>query len=89
MSYRAMGMTRALENTVFFMSANQSGDYDADGTLRAVGQSAVIAPWGEILADVAQGPGLAVADVDFAKAPQWREAVAPYLKDKDAFSWSG
>lgn len=88
MSYRAMGMTRALENTVFFMTANRSGDYDADGALRAIGQSAVIAPWGEILAEVPSGQGLAVAEVDFAKAPEWQKAVAPNLADKNIFSWN-
>jgi len=87
MSYRAMGMTRALENTVFFMSANLSGNCDAAGSLRAVGQSAVIAPWGEILAEVDAGQGVAAAEVDFSQAPRWREVVAPYLADRDVFSW--
>jgi predicted amidohydrolase len=87
LSYRAIGTARALENTVFFMSANHSGDYDLAGDLRAIGQSAVIAPWGEVLAEVHEGQGLAVADVDFAKAQQWREAAAPYLADRRAFSW--
>ncbi len=87
MSYRAMGMTRALENTVFFMSANLSGNYDATGSLRAIGQSAVIAPWGEILAEVAADQGVAAAEVDFSQTPRWREAVAPYLADRDVFSW--
>jgi predicted amidohydrolase len=89
MSFRAMGMTRALENTVFFMSANLSGNFDAEGALRAIGQSAVIAPWGEILAEVQTGPGVAVADADFARTPQWREATAPYLADRKVFSWKG
>ena len=88
-SYRAMGMTRALENTVYFMSANHFGDYDPAGALRAIGQSAVIAPWGEILAEVQRGPGLAVAEVDFAKAPQWRETAAPYIADRRTASWQG
>ena len=87
MSYRAMAMTRALENTTFFLTANQSGNYDAAGTLRAVGQSAVIAPWGEILAEVCQGEGLAVADVDFARAVAWRQSAAPNLADRGRFSW--
>lgn len=87
MSCRAMGMTRALENTVFFMSANLSGNYDTAGSLRAIGQSAVIAPWGEILAEVDAGQGVAAAEVDFSQTPRWREAVAPYLADRDVFSW--
>jgi predicted amidohydrolase len=87
LSYRAMGMTRALENTVYFMSANHFGDYDAEGALRAIGQSAIIAPWGEILAEVQEGQGIAVADANFARAPQWRESAAPYLADRQRFSW--
>jgi predicted amidohydrolase len=87
MSYRAIGMTRALENTVFFMSANLSGNYDAAGSLRAVGQSAVIAPWGEILAEAGAGRGVAAGEVDFSQSPRWREAVAPYLADREVFSW--
>ncbi len=86
-AYRAMGMARALENTVYFMSANLSGNYDREGTLRAVGQSAVIAPWGEIVAEVQAGQGLAVAEVDFSRSAGWREAAAPYLADRKVFSW--
>ncbi len=89
MSYRAMCMARALENTVFFMSANHFGNYDESGALRAIGQSAIIAPWGEILAEVGEGQGIAVADVDLAKAPQWRAAAAPYLADRATVRWRG
>jgi predicted amidohydrolase len=87
MAYRAMGMTRALENTVYMLSANLSGPFDPTGSLQAIGQSAVIAPWGEILAEVESGQGVAAADVDFSLTPQWREAVAPYLADRAVFSW--
>lgn len=86
-SYRAMGLTRALENTVFFMSANHFGAYDATGSLRAIGQSAIIAPWGEVLAEVPEGEGLAVADADFSKAQQWRAAAAPYIADRHTYRW--
>jgi len=80
-AYRAMGMTRALENGVYFISANHWGNYDLDGHLRAIGQSAIISPWGEILAEVPEGEGIAVADVDFQKPEGWRARVAPYLSD--------
>ncbi len=86
-AYRAMGMARALENTVFFMSANHFGPFDAEGALRAIGQSAIIAPWGEILAEVPEGQGLAVADADFSRAPTWRSAAAPYIADRRAVRW--
>jgi predicted amidohydrolase len=82
MAYRAMGMTRALENSVFYLSANLWGDCDREGQLRAIGQSAIIAPWGEVLAEVRAGEGLAVATVDFDASEGWRQAAAPYRQDR-------
>ena len=80
--FRAVGITRAVENTVWFVSANHSGPYDAEGVYTAIGRSAVIAPWGAIAAEVPSGEGLAVADVDFEAMAAWREQVAPYLVDR-------
>jgi 5-aminopentanamidase len=82
MAYRAMGMTRALENGVFFLSANLWGPCDPEGHLRAIGQSAIIAPWGEVLAEVPSGEGVAVATVDFSAPEGWRRAAAPYRQDR-------
>ncbi len=80
--FRALGMARAVENTVWYLGANQYGIYDDSGTMDAIGMSAVIAPWAEILGEVRKGEGLAVADVDFDSAAPWREKVAPYLADR-------
>jgi len=80
-AYRAMGMTRALENGVYFISANHWGNYDVAGNLRGIGQSSIISPWGEILDEVQEGEGIAIADVDFEVPTKWRENVAPYLAD--------
>lgn len=83
LAYRAQGMTRALENSVFFLSSNHCGKCDPEGFLRGIGQSAIIAPWGEVLAEIPAGEGVAVAEVDFTAAPRWRETAAPYLADWD------
>jgi 5-aminopentanamidase len=82
MAYRAMGMTRALENGVFFLSANLWGPCDREGHLRAIGQSAIIAPWGEVLAEVPSGEGVVVATVDLDAPEGWSQAAAPYRKDR-------
>jgi predicted amidohydrolase len=82
MAYRAMGMTRALENGVFYLSANLWGACDPAGQLRAIGQSSIIAPWGEVLAEVPSGEGVAVATVDFDAPEGWRRAAAPYQQDR-------
>jgi predicted amidohydrolase len=80
--YRAVGMTRAVENTVWLLSANQYGPYDESGEMQAVGQSSIIAPWAEVLAEVGEGEGIAVAEIDFDSAEKWRSTVAPYLRDR-------
>lgn len=81
-AYRAQCMVRALENNVFFMSANHGGaSYDPRGYLRPVGGSSIIAPWGEVLAEVDTGPGVAVAEVDFEDREEWVQSAAPYYED--------
>lgn len=80
-AYRAQCMVRALENQVFFASANIVGTYDAHGLLEGVGRSSIIAPWGEVLAEVTEGEGVAVAELDFDRVAAWAEQVAPYLRD--------
>ncbi|NLO07322.1 MAG: carbon-nitrogen hydrolase family protein [candidate division WS1 bacterium] len=80
-AYRAQCMVRALENGVFIASANVIGNYDEGGYLGGVGRSAIIAPWGEVLAEVAEGEGVAVAECDFSRIEPWAEQVAPYLRD--------
>ncbi|MEA3403782.1 MAG: carbon-nitrogen hydrolase family protein [Armatimonadota bacterium] len=80
-AYRAQCMVRALENGVFLASANVSGPYDAGGHLEGVGRSAIIAPWGEVLAEVEGGEGVAVAEVQFERAQGWAEEAAPYMRD--------
>ncbi|MCD6359490.1 MAG: carbon-nitrogen hydrolase family protein [Armatimonadetes bacterium] len=80
-AYRAQCLVRALENNIFVASANRARSVDADGNLYMVGRSAVIAPWGEVLAEVEAEEGVAVADLDFSLIEKWSEEAAPYLKD--------
>jgi predicted amidohydrolase len=88
--YRAVGIARAVENTVWFLSANRYGPCDQSATFSSIGQSAIIAPWGRVLAEVEDGEGLAVAEVDFDAAAAWREQVAQYLADRrDIDPWRG
>ena len=80
--YRAVGLTRAVENTVWFLSANRYGPTDESASYASIGQSSVIAPWGKVLAEVEDGEGLAIAEVDFDAAAAWRTQVANYLEDR-------
>jgi deaminated glutathione amidase len=54
---------RAVENLCYVIAANQGGQNTSRRT--TWGHSMIIGPWGDILAEVKQGPGIAVADLDF------------------------
>ncbi len=55
---------RAVENQCYVLAAGQVGTH-ATGTA-SFGHSMIVSPWGEILAEVAGGAGVAVADIDRA-----------------------
>jgi predicted amidohydrolase len=56
---------RAIENQVFMLAANQTGVHP--GEHRSGGRSMIVDPWGVVLAQVADGPGFALAELDFAR----------------------
>jgi deaminated glutathione amidase len=74
--------TRAIENQVFVVAANQVGEH-APG-LRSGGRSMIVDPWGTILAQAPPGAQAAVvADLDFARQDQVR-AEFPLLAHRRA-----
>ena len=71
---------RAVETQSFVLAANQGGLHD-DGR-ETWGHSMIIAPTGEILAEVTEsGPGVAVAELDFNLLKQVRSAM-PIVQHK-------
>lgn len=64
---------RAIEAGCFVIAAAQSGDHaDGRGTY---GHSLVVDPWGEVLLDMKEGAGLALADLDFSRVEEVRGRV--------------
>lgn len=61
---------RAIENQVFVVAANQVGRH-GDG-LESYGRSMIVDPWGVVLAQAADGEGVAVADLDLSRLQQVR-----------------
>lgn len=53
---------RAIENQCFVAAAGQTGDHDPGRT--CYGRSMVVDPWGTVLGQVPDGPGIAVVDLD-------------------------
>lgn len=64
---------RAIENQCFVLAANQIGEYMPGH--RCGGRSTIIDPWGVVLATVADHPGVATADLDFAAAAEIRQRL--------------
>jgi len=55
---------RAIEDQVFVVAAAQHGKHPRGR--QTYGKSAIIDPWGDILAQVGEGEGFATARLDFA-----------------------
>ncbi|MEF3193220.1 MAG: carbon-nitrogen hydrolase family protein [Halothiobacillaceae bacterium] len=70
---------RAIENQCYVLAAAQGGEH-FEGR-HTFGHSQVIDPWGVVLACHADGPGLAVADIDGATQRALRERF-PVLKHR-------
>ena len=64
---------RAVENQAFVIAAAQGGQHE--NGRRTWGHSMVIDPWGEVLACVPEGEGLALADIDPARLKQVRQQL--------------
>lgn len=70
---------RAVENLCYVIASNQGGQNTAKRT--TWGHSMIIDPWGDILASVESGPGVACAELDFVKLENLR-ASFPALQHR-------
>lgn len=70
---------RAIENLSFVAAAAQGGVHPSGR--RTWGQSLLIDPWGKVLAQQAQGPGVVMADLDFRQLQHCR-AQLPALQHR-------
>jgi len=64
---------RAVENQCYVLAAAQGGTHP--GGRRTYGHSALIDPWGQIVAEREEGPGIVVGDVDPARIAEVREQL--------------
>ncbi len=71
--WRLLTQARAVENQFFVAAANGSGSF-ANGMPRA-GHSALIDPWGEILAEADEKPSILTADFDLSVKEKIRSTI--------------
>ena len=77
---------RAIENQAFVVAADQVGIHPEEK--ESFGGSTIVDPWGEVLARVDDGEGIAAADLDFERLAEVRERL-PSLANRmpDAYRW--
>ena len=71
---------RAIETGCFVVAAAQCGTHDHGR--KTYGHSIIISPWGEILAEAGEEPGVIVAELDLAKVEEARRAVPSIHHDR-------
>jgi nitrilase len=64
---------RAVENQCYVLAAAQGGTHP--GGRRTYGHSMLVDPWGTIVAECAEGPGIVVGDVDPARLDEVRSQL--------------
>jgi nitrilase len=64
---------RAVENQCYVLAAAQGGTHPSGR--RTFGHSMLIDPWGTVIAERAEGPGIVVGDLDRARLAQVREEL--------------
>jgi predicted amidohydrolase len=72
---------RAIEAGVFVVAAAQAGAH-ADGR-ETFGHSLVVGPWGDVLLDMGEAPGLGFADIDLAQVQAVRARVPAIQHRRD------
>ena len=76
---------RAIENGAYVLAPAQCGVHEAsEGKQRRThGHSLAISPWGEVLADGGDAPGLVFVDLDMAEVSRARRRVPSLSHDRD------
>jgi nitrilase len=64
---------RAIENQAFVIASAQGGNHD--NGRRTWGQTMIIDPWGQVLGQHAEGPGVVLCDLDVTRLRQVRRQL--------------
>ena len=71
---------RAIETAAYVFAACQCGTH---GEAESYGHSLIIDPWGRILAEAGEEPGVIVADIDPTKVAEARHMIPALTHDRD------
>jgi deaminated glutathione amidase len=68
--WKPLLQARAIESLAYVVASGQTGEHA--GGRKTYGHSMIIGPWGEVLAELAAGPGVVCADLDMIRLEQLR-----------------
>lgn len=71
---------RAIENACYVIAPAQCGEHG--GGRQTYGHSLIVDPWGEVLADGGETPGIVVAEIDMAKVEAARGKIPSLRHDR-------
>jgi len=66
---------RAIENQCYVLAPAQYGRHDDEGLRESYGHAMIVDPWGQIVAMVPDGPGVALAEIDLDRVHRVRESM--------------
>lgn len=78
--WHALLRARAIETETFILAAAQSGRHE--NGRETFGHSLIVAPWGEIIADAPDGPGIVTAEIDTTLIAAARARVPSLQHDR-------
>ena len=78
--WHVLQRARAIETGCFVIAPAQGGKHE--NGRRTFGHSLIVDPWGEILAEGGEDPGIVVADIDPAKVTEARTRVPALTHDR-------
>ncbi len=79
--WHTLVIARAIETGSFVIAPNQCGHH-ADKR-RSFGHSLIVGPWGEVLADGGDEPGIIYADIDVSQVQQARSRIPALQHDRE------
>ncbi|OED49516.1 amidohydrolase [Rhodobacteraceae bacterium (ex Bugula neritina AB1)] len=83
--WHALLRARAIETGCFVLAPAQTGKHPASRgpSRKTYGHSLAVAPWGEVLADAGQEPGVTFVDLDLEKIAEARKRVPSLTHDRE------
>jgi predicted amidohydrolase len=66
---------RAIETQCYVLAPAQYGKHDDRGLRESYGHAMIVDPWGQIVAMAADGPGIAIAEIDLERVEKVRRAI--------------